>query len=117
MTKELYEKEKELINELYNTANECDELAILIENNSLPGNELKAKYKELKNRCKERYTEINYTVRPNYKGNEIVGRFVRNYAEAVAYGFTEPTNGNLRRMIISLEEASYKFKNFLNQCD
>ena len=109
--------EKELINELVSTANECDELARLIENNSLESCELKAKYKELKNRCKERYNEINYTVRPNYKGNEIVGRFVRNYAEAVAYGFKEPTNGNLRRMIYSLEEASYKFKKFLNKWD
>ena len=36
---------KELISELYNTANECDELARLIENNALPSNELKAKYK------------------------------------------------------------------------
>ena len=106
--------EKELISELYNTANECDELARLIENNTLPSQELKAKYKELKNRCKARYNEINYTIRPNYKGNEIVGRFVRNYAEALFFGFKERTNGNLNRMKESLEEASYNFKKYLN---
>lgn len=106
--------EKELIHELYATANECDELARLIENNSLENYELKAKYKELKNRCKERYNEINYTVRPNYKGNEIVGRFVRNYADAVVFGFKERSNGNLKRMKDSLEEASYKFKKYLD---
>ena len=116
MTKVLDEKENELINELYATANECDELARLIENNTLPSNELKAKYKELKNRCKARYNEINYTIRPIAKTN-VLRQYVRNYAEAVAYGFREPTNGNLRRMIISLEEASYKFKKFLNLCD
>lgn len=109
--------EKELINELYATANECDELSKLIETNALPSNELKAKYKELKNRCKARYNEINYTVRPNYKGNPIIGRFVRNYADATVDGFRERSNGNLKRMIYSLEEASCKFKKFLNKWD
>lgn len=109
--------EKELIHELYATANECDELARLIENNSLESCELKAKYKELKNRCKARYNEINYTVRPNYKGNEIVGRFVRNYADAVVFGFKERSNGNLNRMIISLKDTSYRFRKYLDQLD
>lgn len=95
--------EKELINELYATANECDELARLIENNTLPNHELKAKYKELKNKCKERYNEINYTIRPNYKGNEIVGRFVRNYAEALFFGFKERTNGEIKYEKINKE--------------
>ena len=105
--------EKVLIHELYATANECDELARLIENNSLESCELKAKYKELKNRCKARYNEINYTIRPIAK-TDVLRQYVRNYAEAVAYGFKEPTNGNLKRMIYSLEEASYKFKKYLN---
>lgn len=112
----LNEKEKEMINELFNTANECDELARLIENNSLESRDLKEKYKELKNRCKARYKELNYTVRPIAK-TDVLRQCVRNYAEAVAWGFTEPTNGNLTRMIYSLEEASYKFKKYLNQWD
>lgn len=117
MKKELNEMEKEMINELYSTANECDELARLIGNNALESRELKAKYKELKNRCKDRYKQINYTVRANAKGSDALKQCVRNYAEAVAWGFTEPTNGNLTRMIYSLEEASYKFKKYLNQWD
>lgn len=104
--------EKEIINELYATANECDELAILIENNALPSNELKAKYKELKNRCKERYNEINYTVRPIAK-TDVLKRCVRNYAEAVLFGFKAPTNSNLNRMAISLKDASRSFKKYL----
>lgn len=112
MTKVSDEKEKELINELYATANECDELARLIENNSLESCELKAKYKELKNRCKERYNEINYTVRPN-ANSDTLKKCVRNYAYALSYGFKERSNGNLNEMIDSLEEASYQFTKYL----
>lgn len=113
MTRELNKKEKELINELYATANECDQLVRLIETNTLDKHELKAKYKELKNRCKERYNVINCTIRPNYKGNKIVGRFIRNYADATIWGFSERTNGNLNNMIYSLHEASHKFTQYL----
>ena len=106
-------REIQLYNELRETAKECDDLMNLIYERALPDKELKKQYKELKNRCKNRLREIKLMGKPFDVDSRIYSRYLRNYEEAMAWGFIEPTNGNLDKMVHALEEASYKFTKFL----
>ncbi|WP_368390142.1 hypothetical protein [Thomasclavelia ramosa] len=109
------QNEKQLYDELRSTAEECDKLMNMIFERQSPSCELKNKYKTLKNSCKNRLQQIKRVGKPINVSPTIYNRFLRNYSEAMAFGFTEPTNGNLDKMIHSLEEARYKFTKFLNE--
>lgn len=103
------EQENQLYEELRENAKMCDELMNKIYYKELPPKELKLEYKNLKNSLKNRYSQIKRAGRPNGVSKEVYNTFLRSYEGAMAWGFTEPTNGNLERMVHSLEEASYKF--------
>ena len=107
--------EKQLYDELRSTAEECNELMNMIFERQLPSCELKSKYKILKNSCKNRLQQIKRVGKPINVSQTVYNKFLRNYSEAMAFGFTEPTNGNLDKMLHSLEEARYKFTKFLNE--
>ena len=107
--------EMELYEELKETAKECDDLIKMIYYKKLPNQELKLRYKNLKISCRNRLSEIKRMSKPYNVDPKIYSRYIRNYSEAMDSGFTEPTNGNLEKMIHALEEASYKFKKFLDE--
>lgn len=109
------EFERKLYDELKETAKECDDLIEMIYYKKLPNQELKLIYKNLKISCKNRLGEIKKMGKPYNVDPGIYNRYIGNYKEAMAYGFTEPTNGNLEKMIHALEEASYKFTKFLDE--
>lgn len=109
------ELENQLYEELRENAIKCDELINKIYYKELPAQELKLEYKNLKNSCKNRLSQIKKLKKPNGVRVEIFKTFVRSYEGAMAWGFTEPTNGNLERMIHSLEEASYKFTKYIER--
>lgn len=103
------EQENQLYEELRENAIKCDELMDKIYYKKLPPKELKLEYKNLKNSCKNRLSQIKKIGKPNNVHQIVFDTFTSSYEESMAWGFTEPTNGNLERMIHALEEASYKF--------
>lgn len=107
--------ENQLYEELKDNATKCDKLMDKIYRKELTSKELKLEYKNLKNSLKNRYSQIKRAGRPNGVSKEVYNTFLRSYEGAMAWGFTEPTNGNLERMCHSLEEASYKFTKFIER--
>lgn len=102
-------EEKKLIDELTKASKDCKDLIELIDSRSIPAEELKKLYKELKNYHKNRLKEIKSMKKPLNVDTNIYNRFIRNYEEALANGFITPSNGSLEKMIFSLDEASYRF--------
>lgn len=103
------EQENQLYEELRENAIKCNELMDKIYYKKLQPKELKLEYKNLKNSCKNRLSQIKHSNKPVGVDRYVYNTFVRSFESAMVWGFTEPTNGNLERMIHALEEASYKF--------
>ena len=108
------EQENQLYEELRENAMKCIELMDKIYYKKLQPKELKLEYKNLKNSCKNRLSQIKKFGKPNGVQQNIFDTFISSYEEALIWGFSEPTNGNLERMIHALEEASYKFTKYID---
>lgn len=109
------EQENQLYEELRKNAIKCDELMDKIYYKKLPPKELKLEYKNLKNSFKNRLSQIKKIGKPACVRDEDFKTFVISYEGAMAWGFTEPTNGNLENMIHSLDDASYKFTKIIGR--
>mgnify|MGYP000300128062 CR=1 FL=1 len=108
-------QENQLYEELRENAIKCNELMDKIYYKRLPPKELKLEYKHLKNSCKNRLSKIKKFEKPYGVQQNVFDTFISSYEEAVIWGFSEPTNGKLERMISALEEASYKFTKNIDQ--
>lgn len=108
------EQESKLYQELKDAKNECDQLMEDIYHRRYSSKELKAMYKNLKNKHKDRFAQIKRAKKPLYVEQGFYNSYFGCYEEAIVWGFTEPTNGNLDRMVHSLEEASYKFMKYMD---